>query len=121
MVLTILREEGKMPVSKDRLMMFVSITEILFETQLKIWVGMLKSPVLLEWLRECIVLSISSGVTALRKKEFGEEGSLTYSSKLPKLGIFLCSLSAIELKKSLNELAISASSVTILSVTFREY
>ena len=61
---------GKIPFSKELLMIAERGIEISFLTLFRIDVGMLLGPVLLFELRVCIKSDISSGVNGVRKNEF---------------------------------------------------
>ena len=71
------KADGKMPVSKDKLIMLVRMLAMSTNTRFKILVGILKGPVALLEEREMMVLAISSSETGLKKKEF-VKGSLRY-------------------------------------------
>ena len=75
--LTILREDGKIPVSNVNLINKVKISVSSLGINLKTYFGMLKSPVLLEKFSDLITLLISDLVTAVKKKELDDLSPVT--------------------------------------------
>ena len=99
------REEGNFPVENERFTSSAIAIEILGDTSLRIFVGILLGPVLLEIGIALIKFEISSGVAGVRNIEF-RLGSCRYSEKSETLsGILDLIVSATFEKKKLKQLA----------------
>ena len=115
--LEVLRRLGNIPVSKDLLISFEIGIEISSQMSFRILIGMLLGPLDFEAEKDLIILMTSSGLTGLRKIEFG----LPFLRKSEKWrlegGIADLTFSATDVKKSLKVLAtVSGSEDMVLPI-----